>query len=92
MKKLFSLIVMLAMVTTISFAQDKTPVQVDEPQITFESLEVDYGTIEHNSDPLRVFKFTNSGENRLLFQMLKVAVDVRYQNGQENLSWPVKMV
>ena len=32
------------------------------PQMEFETKELDYGTIEQNSDPYRIFKFTNVGD------------------------------
>ena len=34
--------------------------------MSFESLTVDYGTIEHNSDPIRMVKFTNTGTEPLI--------------------------
>ncbi len=36
------------------------------PAISVESLEVDYGTIEQDADPIRVFKITNTGDAPLL--------------------------
>lgn len=36
------------------------------PAISVESLEVDYGTIAQDSDPIRVFKITNTGDAPLL--------------------------
>ncbi|NNE28904.1 MAG: DUF1573 domain-containing protein [Saprospiraceae bacterium] len=35
------------------------------PEMKFETLEVDYGTIQQNSEPYRVFKFTNTGDEPL---------------------------
>ncbi|MBK8053024.1 MAG: DUF1573 domain-containing protein [Saprospiraceae bacterium] len=35
-------------------------------KMTFESLDVNYGTIEHNSDPVRIVKFTNTGTEPLI--------------------------
>jgi hypothetical protein len=35
-------------------------------KMTFESLDVNYGTIEHNSDPIRIVKFTNTGTEPLI--------------------------
>ena len=34
--------------------------------MTFQSKEIDYGTIEQNSDPYRTFTFTNTGNEPLL--------------------------
>ncbi|MBK7633507.1 MAG: DUF1573 domain-containing protein [Saprospiraceae bacterium] len=35
-------------------------------KMTFESLDVNYGTIEHNADPVRIVKFTNTGTEPLI--------------------------
>ena len=42
--------------------------QVDGPAMTFESFIVDYGTIEQNSEPLRVIKFVNTGNEPLVIK------------------------
>ena len=34
--------------------------------MTFESTTIDYGTIEQNADPYRVFTFTNTGQEPLI--------------------------
>ena len=36
------------------------------PAMKFEAMEIDYGTIERDSDPYRVFTFTNTGTEPLL--------------------------
>lgn len=41
------------------------------PKMVFESTEIDYGTIAQNSDPLRVFKFTNKGNEPLVIKHAK---------------------
>lgn len=41
------------------------------PQMTFEATTVDYGTIEQNSDPLRVFTFKNDGTEPLVISNAK---------------------
>ena len=41
---------------------------VDGPIMTFENLIVDYGEIEQHSDPLRVAKFTNTGNAPLVIK------------------------
>ena len=38
------------------------------PVMTFEKTEVDYGTIEQNSDPYRTFAFTNTGDAPLVIK------------------------
>ena len=40
--------------------------KVDGPVMTFESMIVDYGTIERHSEPLRIAKFTNTGNQPLV--------------------------
>jgi hypothetical protein len=78
MKKLFSLLTLLALVATVSFGQNDataTPVAAEEtkegPQMVFDTETVDYGTIEQGSDPYRVFKFTNTGTEPLIITHAK---------------------
>ena len=67
-KSIFGLVLMLTVVQ-VTFAQNKPApnesqiesiVMVNGPTMEFEKMVVDYGTIEHNSEPLRVIKFTNT--------------------------------
>lgn len=64
MKKLFSMICVFALCATFAFAQDTAPKQDGNngPQMEFETKELDYGTIAQNSDPYRMFRFTNTGD------------------------------
>lgn len=73
MKKMFSLFVMLVALTSFVVAQTDatTPVKVGGPNMKFETLEVDYGTIEVGADPIRVFKFTNVGTEPLVIKSAK---------------------
>lgn len=81
MKKIVSLFTFLAFFSVLAISQtDKTaneaPAATQEenaagPVMTFEKTEVDYGEIEQNSDPLRVFKFTNTGTEALVIQHAK---------------------
>lgn len=64
MKKLV-LTLFLGAVGVLAFAQDDTS-EKKGPIMTFESMTVDYGTIEQNADPLRVVKFTNTGDEPLI--------------------------
>ena len=41
------------------------PVDPNGPVITFDSLVVDFGTIDQNSDPIRIATFTNTGKKPL---------------------------
>ena len=50
---------------------EQTPVDPNGPVITFETEEVDFGTIEQGSDPFRVVKFTNTGKKPLLITSCK---------------------
>lgn len=84
MKKFILFIFAIALVSTGSFAQaTKKPVKkttakpaaisvsapkVSGPDMTFESLTVDFGNIEQDSDPFRVAKFTNNGTEPLLIK------------------------
>ena len=43
-------------------------VEKADSKMTFESLTVDYGTIENGSEPLRVVKFTNTGTEPLVIK------------------------
>ena len=63
MKKVFSLLVMLALVAVVAKAQ-----KVGGPVMTFEKTEIDYGTIAQGSDPLRKFKFKNTGTEPLVIK------------------------
>ena len=63
MKKVLSILTMLALVAVIAKAQ-----KVGGPVMTFEKTEIDYGTIAQGSDPLRKFKFKNTGTEPLVIK------------------------
>ena len=46
----------------------KEEAPVSGPVMTFEAMEVDYGVIEKDSEPLRVLKFTNTGTEPLVIK------------------------
>lgn len=77
MKKLFSVLAMIALVSAVGFSQDisATPTAVEAatngPAMTFESETIDYGVIEQGSDPYRYFKFTNTGNEPLIITHAK---------------------
>ena len=64
-------------------AQDKTddtkdqatkPTEIEAiggPQADFESIEIDYGTINQGDEPLRIFTFLNSGNEPLVIKNAK---------------------
>ncbi|MEO0040737.1 MAG: hypothetical protein RL329_185 [Bacteroidota bacterium] len=59
----FALNVATAQVMEIPVVQQTAP--VNGPAMTFEKTEMDYGTIAQGSDPLRKFKFKNTGTQPL---------------------------
>lgn len=70
-------ILMLACVFNVALQAQDTPApaetteveaaaSVDGPVMTFETMEIDYGNIEQDSDPYRIFKFKNTGNEALL--------------------------
>lgn len=71
MKKLFTLFMALGLATGFLFAQEaKEAAQTVEegPVMVFEKETVDYGVIEKNSDPYRVFAFKNEGNQPLIIK------------------------
>ena len=75
MKYLFSVLIMTLAFTSVSFAQGPTQNNSNEleekgplPVMSFEEVEVNYGTIEQNSDPYRTFVFTNTGKAPLVIK------------------------
>jgi len=76
MKKIFSLFVLLAFFGGFVFAQNdaqQAPAekQTTGPEMTFEATEIDYGEIEQGADPLRIFHFTNTGNEPLQIKHAK---------------------
>ncbi|MEL6863493.1 MAG: DUF1573 domain-containing protein [Bacteroidota bacterium] len=70
MKRLFSLLTIFSLVATFAIAQTDGAATKEAPAeggpvMSLESTEVDYGTIEQGADPLRVFKFSNTGNEPL---------------------------
>ena len=63
MKKVLSILTMLVLVAVVAKAQ-----KVGGPVMTFEQTEIDYGTIAQGSDPLRKFKFKNTGTEPLVIK------------------------
>lgn len=52
-------------------AQQEQQETVEGPMLKFEATTVDYGEIEQNSDPYRVFKFTNVGSEPVVIKNAK---------------------
>jgi len=78
MKKVLFLITIFSFCSFAVFAQEGSPAVkeattiaekvVDGPKMTFEDTNVDFGTIEKDSDPYRVAKFTNTGTEPLVIK------------------------
>ncbi|MFQ5448156.1 MAG: DUF1573 domain-containing protein [Saprospiraceae bacterium] len=69
MKKVLSIFAFVALLSSLSFAQDTPP--ASGPVMTFEQTEIDYGQIVQGADPLRVFNFTNTGTEPLIISNAK---------------------
>lgn len=41
--------------------------------LSFETEEIDYGTIPHNADGVKIFKFTNTGTNPVVISQVKTS-------------------
>ena len=67
----FSLIVCLLIYGT-TFSQE-TKNESNVGVITFETSEIDYGTINQNADGERIFKFTNTGDSPLVITQVKTS-------------------
>ena len=64
MKKVFSILALVSLFAVAAQAQAK----VSSPVMTFDKTEIDYGTIAQGSDPLRKFKFKNTGSAPLMIK------------------------
>ena len=62
---LVALLVAFASAQTATIATDKA---ISGPVMTFEKIDMDYGTIAQGSDPLRKFKFKNTGTEPLVIK------------------------
>ena len=71
MKKFLATFSMVALLVAFASAQATTaePTKsVSSPVMTFEKTEIDYGTIAQGADPLRKFKFKNTGTDALVIK------------------------
>ena len=69
MKNILALVILCFSVIAVNAQNEPAP--VPGPEMNFETTEIDYGTIAQNSDPLRVFKFTNEGTEPLVIKHAK---------------------
>lgn len=78
MKKLASILTLLAFAVTFAMAQNTAPAAKAQStavknttagaSIQFEKETIDYGVIAQNSEPLRIFKFKNTGSEPLIIK------------------------
>lgn len=68
MKKFLSIFAIVALFATVSFSQDATG---SGPVMKLDQTEINYGEILQGSDPLRVFTFTNTGNEPLIISNAK---------------------
>lgn len=74
MKKLLSILTMMTLVATVSFAQpakDAANAKENGAEMTFEQTTVDYGSINQGDEPYRIFKFKNTGNEALIIKEAK---------------------
>ena len=65
--KQFAFILTLSLLSVFSLQAQSTPAKSDDgAKITFDKEVVDYGTIKQGADPLRTFKFKNTGAGPLV--------------------------
>lgn len=62
---------LLAILAFAFFAVAAQAQAVSGPNMSFEVTTIDYGTIEKGAEPLRKFKFTNTGNEPLIIQNAK---------------------
>jgi hypothetical protein len=72
MKKIALFFTMIFFSAAGVFSQANEPVKVEDnpnaPEITFDKLTHDYGTVAYGGDGVCVFKFTNTGKEPLILQ------------------------
>lgn len=66
MKKVLAILAFVAVYATASSAQ-----AVSGPVMTFDVTTIDYGNIDKGAEPLRKFKFTNTGNEPLIIKTAK---------------------
>lgn len=71
MRKLASILALLAIAVTFATAQSNTPAAATKASgaaIAFEKETIDYGVIQQNAEPVRIFKFKNTGTEPLIIK------------------------
>jgi hypothetical protein len=65
--KQFAFMLTLSLISVFSLQAQSSPAKSDDgAKITFDKEVVDYGTIKQGADPLRTFKFKNTGAGPLV--------------------------
>lgn len=62
---------LLSIFTFLAFGALAAQAQTSGPVMTFETTTVDYGNIDKGAEPLRKFKFTNTGSEPLIIKTAK---------------------
>jgi len=62
LSKVYASLLFFALISTFGFSQEKAATSDKVGEFTFVTEEIDYGKIEQNSDGVRAFKFTNTGD------------------------------
>lgn len=87
MRKLTILLAFFSFGITAAFAQDDAKVEnAGGAEMTFETEVIDYGTINQNADGVRIFKFTNTGNQPLIIS------NARGSCGCTVPTWPKKPI
>jgi hypothetical protein len=68
MKKFLLTTAIAGLMFSISANAQQTSTDANAPVISFEKDTIDYGTIAHNADGYRTFKFTNTGKEPLIIK------------------------
>ncbi|RME11879.1 MAG: DUF1573 domain-containing protein [Bacteroidetes bacterium] len=71
MKRVLSIFAFLALLASTTFAQEQSEQPAKGPVMKLEVTEIDYGEIVQGADPLREFKFTNTGTEPLIISNAK---------------------
>jgi hypothetical protein len=76
MKQFLSLLAFVVFGAFVATAQKPAatpaaPAQSGGPVMTLETITIDYGVIEKGADPIRIFKFTNTGNEPLIIKSAK---------------------
>lgn len=66
-------LIICLLVYGVNFAQDAAATDSKAGVLSFETTEIDYGTINQNADGERIFKFTNTGDAPIVISQVKTS-------------------